>query len=187
MESLGPALLLLARLIVMGPEGTHALSEHRARIPAGATGLLKETLHEPNFPGSLALHVTSKSQTARGRSVEEAKGAILILRVELWSDSRSEAAGRPPDEIDTETVELEPGVSRLVQIAEDAETGRRLFVSLRTLSAEEDKPAAQSPEASSDTREVAFRVDAYRDRGGARELLSTHVLRTLVGLPVSCE
>jgi hypothetical protein len=36
-------------------------------------------------------------------------------------------------------------------------------------------------------KEVAFRIDAYRDKDGLRELLSTHLLRTLEGLPVSCQ
>ena len=97
MESLGPAILILARLIVMGPDGTHLLSEHRASIPAGATGLLKETLHELNFPSTLALHVTPKTPTTSSPAGPEIVGQVLLLRVELWSDAGAEAAGKDCD------------------------------------------------------------------------------------------
>jgi hypothetical protein len=187
MESLGPALLLLARLIVMGPEGTHLISEYRARIPTGSAGLIKESLHEPNFPSSLAIHVTPSNPSLLSHPGEETGKTLLVLKVELWSDAGAERAGRPADEIDTETVELEAEVSRLVQIAEDAGAGRRLLLSLRTLSADDEPSVAAVPVPRSNPREVSFRVDAYRDRGGARELLSTHALRTLEGLPVSCQ
>src|SRR5262249_8231320 len=36
-------------------------------------------------------------------------------------------------------------------------------------------------------KEVAFRIDAYHEKDGLRDPLSTHVLRTLEGLAVSCQ
>lgn len=187
MEPTGPTLLLLARLLILGADGTHALSEHRARIPAGATGLLRETLHETNLPGAVALHVTPRPRPDPSPSVTEPQGIFLSLREELWGDARAEAAGRPADEINSETVELIAGASTLVQLAEDAAAGRRLILSLRMLPAEAEEPAFPAPPSAREVREVAFRVDAYRDVAGARDLLSTHLLRTLEGLPVSCQ
>ncbi|MBI3450728.1 MAG: hypothetical protein HY049_17665 [Acidobacteria bacterium] len=185
MEATGTTILLLARLLLTGPDGMHALSEHRARIPLGATGLLRETVREPGLPGAFAVSVTPRERRAPGKDDPGVARISMSLRVELWADAAAESSGKAADEVNLEEVELEAGSSHLVQVAEDSAGDRRLLLSLRLLRPDEETPAgAPLP---SHLREVAFRVDAYREAGGIRELLSTHALRTLEGLPVSCQ
>ena len=185
MDATGTTIFLLARLLLAGPGGMHALSEHRAHIPIGATGLLRETMHEPGMPGSLAVSVTPRQRAATGKEDPEAVRTSLSLRVELWTEAAAQLSGKAADEVNLEEVEIENGTTRLVQIAEDAGTERRLLLSLRLLGPDEETSAGVP--VPSHLREVAFRVDAYRESEGVRELLSTHALRTIEGMPVSCQ
>jgi len=188
MEPVGPALVLLAKLLLMEPGGTRVLSEYRASIPTGGSGLIRDALHEERFPGAFSVSITPRAietTAATDAGVQDApKGWVLLLRSELWDEATRRSQGRPPDETNVETVELSPGVSRLVQLAEDLETSRRLVLSLNTPSPDEVRAPAAAEIA---PREIAFRVDAFRDRAGVRDLVSTHILRTLTGRPVSCE
>jgi hypothetical protein len=184
-----PALVVLvAKLLLMGPEGTRPLAEHRARIPAGSTGLLLKTLQEPGLPGALRLLVTP----AGGAGSEAGGGErpfALTLRVEIWAEEAIWKAGRPPDEVNVEAVTVPSGGSALVQIAEDARGERRLMLSLAAPADDAEPPAALAPprRPARPPREVALRVESFKVDGGGRLLLERQILRTVEGSPVSWE
>jgi len=186
MDALTSVVVLVARLFILEPEGTRPVAEHRATIPSGVTGILRETMHEVNLPAAIALHLTPKPSAAKKPGQAEASSCFVSLRSELWANAASAAAGAAPDEVNTEALEIPAAGSVLVQIAEDAAGARRLMLSLRIAPPGEEARASALPAPPSSPIEVAFRVDAYSDRGGIRDLLATHVLRTLAGLPVSC-
>jgi hypothetical protein len=183
MDALTPAVILVARLLMMGPEGTSLLSEQRAGVPAGATGLLRETPGQPGLPGSLQIYMTPLPLPAPGAGDAGPAPLRVRLRSEIWSDPRGIGSGRPADEINMEDLTLQPGNAALVQLAEDAEGGRRLMLSLAL--APPDATVPDLPARLSSPQEISMVVEAYRDRGGARELLERQVLRTLAGREVT--
>jgi hypothetical protein len=183
-------LVLVARLLIMGPEGTHMVSEHRARIPAGATGLLRETLHEEDLPGAVVLYLTPTLTPTpgapEGGAAGEGGSVTLTLRSELWTDPAGAQSGTPPDELNIEAVGLSGSGTALVQLAESAATGRRLVLSLST-AAEEERGSAVRIDPKSPPEPVWFQVEAFRSSRGARELVGQRILKTLEGRPVSFE
>ncbi len=168
----------------MGPEGTQTVSEHRARIPAGTTGLLRETLRERDLPGAVVLYLTPAPGASGGGSPGEEEPITLTLRSELWMDPAGAPSGAPPDELNIEAVELSGSGTALVQLAESAATGRRLLLSLATAGAEE-RGSGERFDPKAPPEPVWFRVEAFRSGGEEREPVGQRMLKTLEGRPVS--
>lgn len=182
MKEASAVVFLVARLLIFGPEGTQTVSEHRAHVPLGATGLLTDSLDEPGLPGTVALYLTP------ALGVPDAEGepppVEVSVRSDLWTHAAEARNGGPPDERNSDHLLLGAG-SKLLQIAESAVTGRRLMLSL---SAPVDQPPAPLPNAvPKNPVQVSFVVEAYRSEGTEREMLSGQTLRTLEGSPVAWE
>lgn len=184
MDAAAPIILLVAKLLILEPSGTRTLSEHTARIPAGASGLLREEIHEAGFPG--VVHLLLKPGLVASASAEAGDSFHLSMRSDLWASLEDEREGRAPDESNTDDALIAAGTSGLVQIAESRAGDRRLVVSLKPSildPAADVRPILPSPPATPEP--IALRVDLYRDSGGARELLTTSVLKTVDGYAVS--
>jgi hypothetical protein len=192
MDTVAPAIFLLVRLLLMSPEGTELLSEHRARVPRGGTGLVRETLSLPGMPG--AVHVYLKPGPpapagSAGTSPPEGDapaGLPVALRVELWEHASEALTGTRPLETNEEAVVLTSGGSALVQVAEDPLSDLRLVLSLSS----PPEPVVinvPGPEPPAAPGRIAFRVEASRSTPGLREILETHQLMTLERSPISWE
>jgi hypothetical protein len=193
MDTAAPAIFLLARLLLMTDTGTELLSEHRARLPHGATGLVREEPGIEGLPG--AVHVLLSPSRVSGQADleptdpggEPAGPSLRVgLEVRLWDSAADAAAGRRPREINIESAEIEEGGSALIQIAEDAVRGQRLILSL---SAPVDGAPPRAPPVGPFPApgRIGFSIEAYRGTASARELLEKHLLMTLERSPVSWE
>lgn len=187
MDVTAAAVLLAARILVLEPDGTRLVSEHRAGIPPGATGLIKETLHEPGFPSTIHVYITPVIGQAASREGETPPPLQLRIRAEIWADARAAQSGSRPDEVNLEDVEIPPAGSALTQLAEDESADRRLLLSLSVAQEADRKPSALPPASVRPPREVALRVETFRDQGGVRDLADQRLLMTLEGKPVAWE
>jgi len=182
MKEASAVVFLVARLLILGSEGTQTLSEHHARVPLGGTGVLTDSLDEAGLPGALALYLTP----SLGVPDEEGAPAPVevSVRSDLWTHAAEARHGGPPDERNTDHVVLGSG-SSLLQIAESGVTGRRLMLSLSAPSDHAPPPAA--PSAPRNATQISFVVEAYKSTGTERELLGEQTLRALEGSPVVWE
>lgn len=186
MSSAAAAVYLLARLLLMSDDGTELLSEHRAMVPTGGTGLVRESLERDGFPGEIHIYLSPRAAPDAGADTGERPSLRVDLRVALWERAAEAAAGRSPRETSQETLEISPGGSALVQLAEDAPRGRRLMLSLS--SPPEPRGAARpAPALPPQPGPIGFRIEAYRGIRGARELLEQHLLLTVERRPVTWE
>jgi hypothetical protein len=178
MRAAGAAIFLVARLLVMGPEGTETLSEHKAHIMPGATGLIKESIRDPEFPATVHLYLTP----SRSGSSDSEPAIDVAIRSELWSAAGSARAGVPPDERNHDQMSISGG-SALVQIAVNSESRRRLVLSISAPA--KAAPAILAPKPASNPVPVIFDVQLFRTQESLREPVSTQRLRTLEGRAVS--
>ena len=178
MKAAGAAVFLVVRLLVLGPEGTVTLSEHRAHLLPGATGLIKENIQDSDFPATVHLYLTPSypNPGIEGPPID------VAIRSELWSKPGGARAGAPPDERNQDQMTISGG-SGLVQIAVNSETGRRLVLSISAPAEEAPPPLLPMPVAN--PVPVTFDVQLFRTQENVRNLISTRRLRTLEGRSVS--
>lgn len=187
MSTAAAAVILVARLLLLGSEGTETLSEHRARIPEGGTGLIRETLRIQGLPGGMNLYLSPQPQASPAGTDPEPPPLTVQLRAELWSDQDGARSGRPPDEVNIEEIPFNIGGKALVQVAEDPGTGNRLMLSLAEVQKEPAGPALPPPPEAVAPNPVWVRTEVYREQGGVRELVARNILRTLENREVSKE
>jgi hypothetical protein len=187
MDATAAAILLAARILVLGPDGTRLVSEHKAGIPPGATGLIRETLHEPGFPSAIHAYITPLKPETSLSGNETPAPLRLRIRAEIWADARASESGSRPDEVNLEDVEIPPSGSALIQLSEDLNADRRLLLTLSVAPEPDRQPAVPPAISARPPREVALRVETFRDQGGARDLADQRLLMTLEGKAVAWE
>lgn len=195
MNAAAANVFLLARILMMSADGTTLLSEHRALVPEGGTGILMENLDIEGFPGSVQIQM-SPAKILEAPVPEGSAGAQepagteapvrVGLRVDLWESAADAAAGRAPRETNLESLDLLPGISGLMQLAEDTGRGRRLVLSLSWLLEPDTAPLVPEPIPAQPAR-INFRLEVYRGADKARELLESHHLMGLERNPVTWE
>ncbi len=196
MNAAAANVFLLARILLMSADGTALLSEHRALVPEGGTGLLMENLDLEGLPGSVQIQMSPakilEAPAPEGSAGAQEPAAIdeapvrVSLRVDLWESAADAAAGRPPSETNLESLDLTPGISGLTQLAEDPGRGRRLVLSLSWLLEPDTAPPRPEPIPAQPAR-IDFRLEVYRGTEKARELLESHHLMALERTPVTWE
>ncbi len=170
-----PDTIVTVRTLVIDALGTRAVDADVARIPWGGTGLLMKTVPYAGPPLSFRLAV-------RVEALGE-PGVLMTLSADVWPGGLDGGPSSPHGSHRQETTELGPDGSYLLELDHDPAAERRIVLSLVARPAVGLDLGGPAPESALTPVEVVLEVQ--REQGGRPAPAERHLLKTLLGRPVS--